>query len=104
MRFLFTRRENVHDVQTEHDEHISDESAMTSPPEHFGTHHHRSPTAREHQQLKQAIRELLRVHVVRVRTECGVSPPGVPRRRRGAPPASEPWYPAVIYLSSGQGA
>src|SRR5215208_2609003 len=61
---------------------------MTAPPEHLGAHHGSVQSLGEHQQLVQSIAEFLRLRMIGIRSESGMPPGQVVRRRlRVSPPA-----------------
>ena len=102
MQFLLAVAHDVNDLHAKHDKYIGNEATMTSPPEHFGAHDHRSSAVRQHQEIEQSVGELFGGHVIRVGTKRRMAPADIPRISLRPPPSAELRNPAVVDVLLGK--
>src|SRR5947207_14446062 len=88
----------VNHLDTERGEDVCDETPVATPPEEFRTHHGGAESAREHEEVVEAERELLGADVIGIRPEGGMLPTSVDRGRVRTASAAEFWDPMVENL------
>ncbi len=66
MRFGSLDAANVNNLNVQREKQVCNQPSVTPPPQYLGTHHGGPQSSGEHEKLKEARRELLARHVVRV--------------------------------------
>ena len=89
-------------VEAESGQYISDDTAMTAPPEQLGAHYGNAESAGKRHELSQAKRKLFCRDVVGVTTKGGMTPASVDRRGAGAAASTKLRYPSIVYAGTSE--
>ena len=73
----FPRSQDVLDANASNEQRVANQRSVTAPGNRFGTHQRTSFTGRQLDHLFDVLRELRRLHVIRVATKRPVFPAGV---------------------------
>jgi len=80
----------------EREQRVGDQPAMTLPPERLGTHDRCPARVGDIEQLRERVRELARLHVVRVSAKRGDAPAAVDRILARGSATAERRHPVVV--------